>query len=400
MESITEWASSFDKNVRNKPNKQLQEELFERITSALKEGTNTCDECVYAFCRFDAKVIEPFYRYHWGKLPDKSQWDQAMLRWADEKKPSVPATIRITLILQQKLWRAETVDDVMPELRWLALHEDDRTAAAIQSMKEKSKAVNLRKLLALDMREWKAGKQQIAKYFGILFADLTDPDSIASSQPQPAAEEPGEKATTDTQASTEGAVSSSEAADRAADPVKQPAPSSTEQEASSSKVTLPVGGVALAEAMLRWAQEQTERYMSLTSRLAEVSSALQRANSQIESQQKQIADLEQLIARFRQKETDLEAQLQAAQGHIALLDEQKAAAQDTIGRVQAMTGNSVRQELDGFKHSLAAELASTFKDFASDVSDLTDAERADIYHALMEEVLDTLRHNGIVIEET
>ena len=59
MENITEWAGRIDKNVRNKPNKQLQEELFNRVTTALKEGTNTYDECVAAFCRFDAILNYP-----------------------------------------------------------------------------------------------------------------------------------------------------------------------------------------------------------------------------------------------------------------------------------------------------------------------------------------------------
>ena len=35
MENITEWAGRIDKNVRNKPNKQLQEELFNRVTTAI-----------------------------------------------------------------------------------------------------------------------------------------------------------------------------------------------------------------------------------------------------------------------------------------------------------------------------------------------------------------------------
>jgi len=61
MEIIAEWAGKIDKNVRNKPNKQLQEELFKRVVTALQENTNTYEECVAAFCRFDAKVIPPFY---------------------------------------------------------------------------------------------------------------------------------------------------------------------------------------------------------------------------------------------------------------------------------------------------------------------------------------------------
>ncbi|MBR6954003.1 MAG: hypothetical protein IKH77_03035 [Clostridia bacterium] len=419
MESIIEWAASFDRYARNKPNKQLQEELFQRVITALKEGTNTYDECVTTLCRFDAKVIEPFYRFHyWDHLPDRAKWDDAMLSWADDKKPSVPATIRIALILQEKLWRAEAVTDVLPELRWLSLHEDDRTIPAIRSVKEKSKSSNLRKLLALDMSEWKAGKQQIAKLFGILFADATDPETKASyqgfltrnelryvdevpeSKPQSPSESSVKPVAVEAAVAMEGPSSAAESQKQAQGSVTQPIQPVNERDVSEPKTAIPAGGVALAEAMLRWVHEQTDRAMTLSTRLADTSSALQHANSLIETHQTRIDELEQIIEKLRQKEADLLARLQEAQERITLLDKEKAAAQDTIGRVQAMTDNSVRQELEGFKHSLAAELSSTFKDFSGDVSDFTDAEKAEVYHALMEEVLDTLRHNGIAIEET
>ena len=41
MENITEWAGRIEKNVRNKPNRQLQEELFKLVITALHENTNT-----------------------------------------------------------------------------------------------------------------------------------------------------------------------------------------------------------------------------------------------------------------------------------------------------------------------------------------------------------------------
>lgn len=44
MENITEWAGRIEKNVRNKPNKQLQKELFNRVINALRGNTNTYAE--------------------------------------------------------------------------------------------------------------------------------------------------------------------------------------------------------------------------------------------------------------------------------------------------------------------------------------------------------------------
>ena len=35
MENITEWVGKFEKNTRNKPNQQLQKELFHRIRTPL-----------------------------------------------------------------------------------------------------------------------------------------------------------------------------------------------------------------------------------------------------------------------------------------------------------------------------------------------------------------------------
>ena len=95
----------------------------------------------------------------------------------------------------------------------------------------------------------------------------------------------------------------------------------------------------------------------------------------------------------------MEAKLTEANFDIATLQEAKAEAEDTIGRVQVMSGNSVNQELDGFKHELSAELKKTVQDFNSDMSDLTDADKAEIYKALLEELMDTLKHHDIAVEE-
>ena len=105
------------------------------------------------------------------------------------------------------------------------------------------------------------------------------------------------------------------------------------------------------------------------------------------------------LSSVKKDRASLEQQLQQANETSAILEAEKNAAQDTIGRVQIMSDNSVKQEIDGFKHSLGSVLSRTVKDFSSDVSDLTDAEKVEVYTALMEELLATLKHNGIVIEE-
>ena len=139
MENITEWTGKLEKNIRNKPPKQLQEELFHRIDVALDEGSNTVDECVAAFCRFDAKVIEPFYAAHYWKYSEEKRvaWDKAMIRWAGTNtgKQTIRATVRIVPIIKAKLPHIQSVNEVLSELQWLSMNGDDRSASAFKQLR-------------------------------------------------------------------------------------------------------------------------------------------------------------------------------------------------------------------------------------------------------------------------
>ena len=427
MENITEWAGRIDKNFRNKPNKQLQEELFKRVITALQENTNTYEECVSAFCRFDAKVISPFYEdYYWTDIPDRAKWDGAFLSWADSKKPTVPATIRIALILQEKLKKAGGSFDVLPELQWFSLHEDDRSASAFRGLREKSKYSDLRKLLDLDMREWNIGHPLIIKMYGILFSDalesktqelyrefqarngLTEkevaaPETIPEQQSTLSANSPSEmkKETGLPSESLETPpVEKAGAPIQPAHVEKAPDQNTPIVEKPTPKISdTPQNGIALAEAMLKWVHSQAERQIDLGTRLSNSIAEAARLGKQNEELSARIMALESDLLLIRKEKATLEQQLVEAKETSATLEAEKNAAQDTIGRVQIMSDNSVKQEIDGFKHELASALSRTVKDFSSDVSDLTDAEKVEVYTALMDELLDTLKHNGIVIEE-
>ena len=427
MENITEWAGRIDKNVRNKPNKQLQEELFNRVTTALKEGTNTYDECVAAFCRFDAKVIPTFYQdYYWLDIPDTSKWDAAVLSWANSKKPTVPATIRMALILQEKLKKVASSTEVLDELKWFSLNEDDRTVSAIKNVREKSKYSDLRKLLDLDMREWKIGQALIIKMYSILFSDAlesktqelyhefkfrhgikdqTDTGANEAPTPQPVASTGNAVEGNKELDAVPGAVEA-QGGDKPAEsaqpvtplqippqteyPIDTPVPKTADK---------PKDGIALAEAMLAWTRSQTARMIEIGTQLSNSTAEVARLNKQNAEMRERILELEMSLSSVKKDRASLEQQLQQANETSAILEAEKNAAQDTIGRVQIMSDNSVKQEIDGFKHSLGSVLSRTVKDFSSDVSDLTDAEKVEVYTALMEELLDTLKHNGIVIEE-
>lgn len=427
MENITEWAGKIDKSVRNKPNKQLQEELFKRVVTALQENTNTYEECVAAFCRFDAKVIPPFYEdYYWTDVPDRAKWDEAFLAWSDSKKPTVPATIRMALILQEKLKKAESSADVLHELRWFSLHEDDRSASAFKGLREKSKYSDLRKLLDLDMRDWKIGHPLIIKMYGILFSDAMEsktqelyrdfqarnglaeketvtPEALPEQQTMPSSNNQTEM---EKEAGLQNEPSKTPLAEKTVVPIqpvqveKAPDQNTPIVEKPVPKISdAPKDGIALAEALLKWAHSQAERQVDLGTRLSNANAEIARLIKQNEELSAKAITLESDLHLVRQEKAALEQQLVEAKETSATLEAEKNAAQDTIGRVQIMSDNSVRQEIDGFKHELASALARTVKDFGSDVSDLSDAEKVEVYMALMDELLDTLKHNGIVIEE-
>lgn len=428
MENITEWAGKIDKSVRNKPNKQLQEELFKRIITSLQENKNTYKECVAAFCRFSAKVISPFYQdYYWTDVPDRTKWDEAFLDWADSKKPTAPATIRMALILQEKLKKVEGSADVLPELQWFSLHEDDRSASAFKNLREKSKYSDLRKLLDLDMRDWKNGHLLVVKMYGILFSDALETKTqelyreFQARNGLVVEEDAAVSETLQEQQLRPSSDHSTEAAKQStsrSDPLETPpvvtpiAPVQSEQvkrvpdqntmigeKTGSKNDDAPNDGIALAEAMLRWARNQTEHQINLGVRLSNSAAEITQLGKQNEEMNARIIALESDLLLIKKEKAALEQQLVEAKETSATLEAEKKAAQDTIGRVQIMSDNSVKQEIDGFKHDLASDLSRTVRDFGSDVSDLTDAEKVEVYTALMDELLDTLKHNGIVIEE-
>ena len=66
--------------------------------------------------------------------------------------------------------------------------------------------------------------------------------------------------------------------------------------------------------------------------------------------------------------------------------------------LQKMFDSSIQQELNSFKLALASQLRMTVKDMAEDVSDLTDAEKAELYLELFDEMVQKLKRNGVIIE--
>ena len=415
MENITEWVGKFEKNTRNKPNQQLQKELFHRIQTVLAEKTNTFDECVSAFCRFDARVIDNFYdnEYWMFSDEDRTNWDLAMVRWAGTNtgKQSIRATVRIVPIIKMKLPKIASADGVMAELQWLSMNGDDRSASAFKQLRDSSKVSNLRKLLTLDMSNWKAGKVQIFKMYGILFANSIDPETkklyaeflcrngeTVAESPVGAGQEQKEEDTPSvivTESVETAQPKEPNPVSTVVEPNEPSEPVADELPAKPEKAEMPTDGVALAEALLRWTQDQKARILNQASSVANLNVQLQKAQAQIVTLTEQVSEQQAMLDQLINEKNALNRQLQEANETIVTLEDEKAKAEDTIGQVQQMSGNSVKQELDGFRAKLASALANDVKDFRQEYSD---EEKAEVYAAFMEDMIDILKSNGIAVE--
>lgn len=105
MENVFDWAKTVDQTKRKQPNRQLQQELFDKIMASLNDNADTSYECVQALMKFGKEVIEPFYRDYYTQMSDTQQekWDGALFQWANSVKPTESATIRMAIILKEKL---------------------------------------------------------------------------------------------------------------------------------------------------------------------------------------------------------------------------------------------------------------------------------------------------------
>lgn len=160
-------------------NKQFQQQLFPMINSALAAEPADYDDAVAALCKVDAKVIAPFYAQHYSTYAAdvRRQWDKAMMKWAHSNKGKQVnrTTIRLVPALMAKLPVIDSVDEVLPELQWLAANDHDRAAEALKQLRDHVDEADLRQLLALDMTDWKSGQSAVEGYYQVLFQDSNNP---------------------------------------------------------------------------------------------------------------------------------------------------------------------------------------------------------------------------------
>lgn len=428
MVSMLEWAKSIDKSKRNRPNQNLQVELLEKLSTGLQDESISTKDCVETLAAFKADMVELFYIKCYWTLSKENQdrWTKAFLTWASSKNPTDSATLRVIIVLRLKLIHYPTLEESMPELLWLSIHEDKKTISAIKMMRENCNVLALRKLLTLDMTDWKCGQVQIFKIYAVLFENTLDSEvkkmyedflsrhgtnkakaqgsstslCIETHIVSQSSEELPEGTHTPAQASEANSIPTEPAFAEAK--VQEGSGKSFSAEMASQPISctsvetkISSDGVLLAEALMQWAREQKLKTLEQNTKIADISLEVQQQQAKIAALNIQIAELSATVAELQHTKAGLESEVVDSKAQIDRLRTEKERAESTIGQVQQMSGNSVKQELDGFKAKLANSLTSTVKDFRTEWSE---EEKADIYAALLEDMIGILNANGIAVE--
>ena len=163
--------------------------------------------------------------------------------------------------------------------------------------------------------------------------------------------------------------------------------------------TVSFDGLELAEGLLDWVRAHKQREKVLEKELTDREIANQNLCDCIGQSTAEIKALRAELDKANAAIAAQKAESNAVQERALALEDEKDKLNKMIAQVQQMSSNSVKQEIDGFKHKLARELSYIAKDMVSDLSDVSNAEKAAVYKALLEELMDTLKHNGVIIEE-
>ncbi len=422
----------------------------------MKEEKPSFNNCVNALMKFNKKVLEPFYtdRYTQLNTEQKIEWDKALYNWAIGTKPTENVTMRLGIIVRVKLVYLQKLSEIQYELRWLSMNGDKRSIREYESIRDSSKESNLLKLLALDLSSNKYEKRQLEKMFSILFAESAREETQKlyeefrmrngfAPQKEPAKDEPimmlkprrnikpliaivNEKsvemgqnpaseefypveagrmpvemsqAVTVTTAKPSGMVTSSEENEPKSDEVTPGSfVESSELGREAAKGEKLQDGLVLAEALVGWVRKQKESAFAQSKQIFDKNAEIQQLRRSFAQKSSESEAVKKELAATDEELRTTKSKLAEAEARIKSLEDECVKANETIRNVQKMSGNSVKQELDGYKHSLAAELRKTAKDFAEDVSDFSDSEKLEMYKALLEEMFDILQHGGVVIE--
>lgn len=300
---------------------------------------------------------------------------------------------------------------------------NDRLASEFMKLRKNSTLPDLQKLLSLDMNEWPNGKEQIFKMYSIIFSDCKEQstqklyseflsrngNNQSLKKEQNAADETekteqnGEENLLLPQSAVDsesGALSSektmckeSECENKQDEVAATAAEENDIHQSQGGKLS---DGVALAEALLAWTSEQKKKMQSQAEQIAELTYELKKKQAVLENQAAQIAELQERTEKLLAIKINLESVIETAKSENENLKAAKEKAENTIAQVQQMAGNSAKQELEGFKAKLSSEMSYAIKCYQDGCAE---DEKAEIYGALLEEMIDVLASNGISAEE-
>ena len=118
---------------------------------------------------------------------------------------------------------------------------------------------------------------------------------------------------------------------------------------------------------------------------------LKKKQTVLENQAAQLAELKERTEKLLAIKINLESVIETAKSENENLKTAKEKAENTIAQVQQMAGNSAKQELEGFKAKLSSEMSYAIKCYQDGCAE---DEKAEIYGALLEEMIDVLANNG------
>lgn len=326
------------------------------------------------------------------------------------------------LTIKYRLTKTEDCSELENEIRWIAINLSSETDTYLRTLVSDSRPIDLVKLLRMDMSEWKYGRVQTEKMIEQIFTICQNQQNKecyaaylarngkaqenAVSVTKPAEEKIEQKVpehrTTQATRPVEQVCNNDSSQIHQAPTVEvrpkaEVAVAQAEEPAiEQRKALLPNDGVALAEALVKWAQAQKEKSLDQAEQNAMLATEVQKQRVQIDALSEKVADLSATIDRLRIIRANLESDIAATKAENEELKAAKEKAECTIGQVQQMSGNSVKQELDGFKARLASALANDVKDFRQEY---TEEEKAEVYGAFMEDMISILKNHGISMED-
>lgn len=416
MGKTLEWAEQLEKAKRNKPSKEVRLQLFALIETAIQDEEPPFDDCINALMKFGPSMTELFYENVYFDLPAELQekWDRALFSWAREARAEKIMGKRITSIIRVKLAKTKGDLTLSKELDWLLKHDKDHALA--KTLGEQGKKADLRRLLDFDLAAGQASEEQMLALFDAIFSASPDEElHKACDEFRATHRTPIETDVAETSEIIEPCTAESVEAPESA-MVEGAAKTASRDEQNERACSNPLAtrdDASLTAVLLEWMKQQEGRALAQEEQLRAIQAQLQRQQEQSEtlsaqmrlferalSEQGALRDsLKMQLTSANERVRELEAQLTVAKVQIQEAEAHSQETEKDMAQLQMMFENSVKQQLDGFKHDLAADLRITMKDFACNYSDLPAEERAEVYKAFFEELVDRLRHNGIEIEE-